>query len=197
MVFCQNCGANVAGRFCGSCGSSVGAVDPGASGSALAAASTPLPPTPSAPPPSRPAAAAGAAASAASLLAPTPAGRVAAAEPNSIGAKVKTWDESHLAVMDGLKRVYSQKIRPTEAAYKFDHFFSPLLNDADFDAKPMVLLMGQYSVGKTSFIKFLLERDFPGQRIGPEPTTDRYSRLSVCVGFPRHWAGFIMHHNPV
>jgi hypothetical protein len=26
----------------------------------------------------------------------------------------------------------------------------------------MVLLLGQYSVGKTSFIKFLLERDFPG-----------------------------------
>ena len=37
-----------------------------------------------------------------------------------------------------------------------------------------VLLLGQYSVGKTSFIQYLLERDFPGQRIGPEPTTDRF-----------------------
>jgi EH domain-containing protein 1 len=39
-------------------------------------------------------------------------------------------------VIDGLKRIYSQKVRPLEAAYKFDHFFSPLLNDSDFEAKP-------------------------------------------------------------
>ena len=38
----------------------------------------------------------------------------------------------------------------------------------------MVLLLGQYSVGKTSFIKYLLGRDFPGAHIGPEPTTDRF-----------------------
>ena len=38
----------------------------------------------------------------------------------------------------------------------------------------MVLLVGQYSVGKTSFIRYLLGRDFPGQHIGPEPTTDRF-----------------------
>jgi len=29
-------------------------------------------------------------------------------------------------------------------------------------------------VGKTSFIEFLLKRKFPGQRVGPEPTTDRF-----------------------
>jgi len=39
------------------------------------------------------------------------------------------------------------------------------------------LLVGQYSVGKTSFIRYLLGRDFPGQRIGPEPTTDRFTVL--------------------
>lgn len=44
-------------------------------------------------------------------------------------------------------------------------------------AKPQVMLIGQYSVGKTSFIKYLLGRDFPGQRIGPEPTTDRFTVL--------------------
>jgi EH domain-containing protein 1 len=38
-------------------------------------------------------------------------------------------------------------------------------------------LVGQYSVGKTSFIRYLLGRDFPGQRIGPEPTTDRFTVL--------------------
>merc|ERR1719334_1798305 len=46
------------------------------------------------------------------------------------------------------------------------------MEEADFDSKPMILLIGQYSTGKTSFIKYILERDFPGMRIGPEPTTD-------------------------
>ena len=50
-------------------------------------------------------------------------------------------------------------------------------------AKPQVLLVGQYSVGKTSFIKYLLGRDFPGQRIGPEPTTDRFTGAYRSVTF--------------
>jgi len=106
--------------------------------------------------------------------------------------KLNKWDESHDAIINGLKAMYASKVctyghrcphadlsiscihaiavcaffwmqvRPLEAAYRFENFFSPLLNDSDFEAKPMVLLLGQYSVGKTSFIKFLLERDFPG-----------------------------------
>ena len=61
--------------------------------------------------------------------------------------------------------------------------FASLLPDASqnlkitlfITAKPQVLLVGQYSVGKTSFIRYLLGRDFPGQRVGPEPTTDRFT----------------------
>ena len=43
-----------------------------------------------------------------------------------------------------------------------------LLTDAEIAAKPSVLLIGQYSVGKTTFIRNLVGRDF-GQRIGPVP----------------------------
>jgi EH domain-containing protein 1 len=32
----------------------------------------------------------------------------------------------------------------------------------------------QYSTGKTTFIKHLLNREYPGAHIGPEPTTDRF-----------------------
>ena len=77
-------------------------------------------------------------------------------------------------VVGGLKQLYKDHIKPVEALYKFGEFHSPMLEDSDFDAPPMVLMLGQYSVGKTSFIRYLLERDFPGQRIGPEPTTDRF-----------------------
>ncbi len=63
------------------------------------------------------------------------------------------------------------QIRPLEEAYKFGSFFSSLLTESDFEAKPSVLLLGQYSTGKTTFIKHLLGRDYPGIHIGPEPTT--------------------------
>ena len=65
----------------------------------------------------------------------------------------------------------------TTIASKYAHFSSPPMGPSDFDAKPMVLIMGQYSVGKTSFIRSLIQQDFPGQRIGPEPTTDRFTAI--------------------
>ncbi|GMI09302.1 hypothetical protein TrLO_g2055 [Triparma laevis f. longispina] len=78
-------------------------------------------------------------------------------------------------IFSGLKKMYKKKIRPLEISSKYGHFHSPPLGPSDFDAKPMVLLLGGYSVGKTSLIRYLLGRDFPGQRIGPEPTTDRFT----------------------
>lgn len=80
-------------------------------------------------------------------------------------------------IFAGLKRMYRKKILPLELASKYGHFHSPPLSPSDFEAKPLVLLLGQYSVGKTSFIRYLLGRDFPGIRIGPEPTTDRFNCL--------------------
>ncbi|XP_066259927.1 EH domain-containing protein 1-like isoform X1 [Euwallacea similis] len=77
-------------------------------------------------------------------------------------------------VLEGLKDIYKHKLLPLEEHYHFHEFHSPKLEDSDFEAKPMILLVGQYSTGKTTFIKYLLEREFPGIRIGPEPTTDRF-----------------------
>jgi GTPase SAR1 family protein len=95
----------------------------------------------------------------------------------------KTRDQevrSYLTVIEGLKEMYKTKLMPLEKEYKYGEFHSPYLNAGDFDAKPMVLLIGQYSTGKTTFIRYLLERDFPGMRIGPEPTTDRF--VSIMHG---------------
>ena len=80
-------------------------------------------------------------------------------------------------ILKGLARLYQKKILPIELASKYGHFHSPPLSPSDFDAPPMILLLGQYSVGKTSFIKYLLGRDFPGIRVGPEPTTDRFTAI--------------------
>ncbi|KAF5274540.1 hypothetical protein FQA39_LY07152 [Lamprigera yunnana] len=83
-------------------------------------------------------------------------------------------EEVYENVVQGLKNIYKHKLLPLESQYQFHDFHSPQLEDSDFDAKPMILLVGQYSTGKTTFIKYLLERDFPGIRIGPEPTTDKF-----------------------
>ncbi|CAH1153776.1 unnamed protein product [Phaedon cochleariae] len=82
--------------------------------------------------------------------------------------------EVYQSVVEGLKQIYKNKLLPLEESYQFHDFHSPKLEESDFDAKPMILLVGQYSTGKTTFIKYLLEREFPGIRIGPEPTTDRF-----------------------
>lgn len=88
--------------------------------------------------------------------------------------KEKESQSAYENVIEGLKNIYKSKLLPLEQAYKFNEFHSPPLDDSDFESKPMVLLVGQYSTGKTTFIKYLLESDFPGIRIGPEPTTDSF-----------------------
>ena len=135
-------------------------------------------------------------------------------------------------IVEGAKSVYFSKVRPLEQTYLIDIFHHPLLNLADFDARPMVMLIGQYSTGKTSFIRcagslgrpasssryeasarrastapsrhggrvggrvaavrgeaaslrqprrgrrrYLLQQDFPGMHIGPQPTTDKWQAI--------------------
>ncbi|XP_034024022.1 EH domain-containing protein 2-like [Thalassophryne amazonica] len=80
-------------------------------------------------------------------------------------------------VTEELKNLYYKRLLPIEKYYSFHHFHSPSYEDADFDNKPMVLVMGQYSTGKTTFIRYLIDQDFPGSRVGPEPTTDCFTAL--------------------
>eukprot|EP00250_Pteridium_aquilinum_P007074 c16868_g1_i1 orf=165-1427(+) len=78
------------------------------------------------------------------------------------------------SVSEGLKKLYMERLMPLEVTYHFNEFVSPLMTASEFDAKPQVMVLGQYSTGKTSFIKHLLRKEYPGAYIGPEPTTDRF-----------------------
>ncbi|XP_075871148.1 EH domain-containing protein 2-like [Nelusetta ayraudi] len=80
-------------------------------------------------------------------------------------------------VTEELRNLYHKRLLPIEKHCSFHHFHSPAYQDADFDSRPMVLVMGQYSTGKTTFIRYLLEEDFPGSRVGPEPTTDCFTAV--------------------
>ncbi|KAJ2320665.1 hypothetical protein IWW51_004581, partial [Coemansia sp. RSA 2702] len=50
-----------------------------------------------------------------------------------------------------LQKSYSKKIKPLEQAYCFEGFHSAPLTPQDIGSKPMILLLGQYSTGKTTF----------------------------------------------
>lgn len=64
--------------------------------------------------------------------------------------------EMYQTVTEGLQSLYSKKLLPLEETYLFHDFHSPALEPADFQSKPMVLLVGQYSTGKTTFIRYQL-----------------------------------------
>jgi polynucleotide 5'-kinase involved in rRNA processing len=71
-------------------------------------------------------------------------------------------------VVTNLKALYKNKVRPIEKATYFSKFHHSEILDSELQAKPIVLLVGQYSTGKTSFIKKLIGCDYPGIHIGPE-----------------------------
>jgi len=82
--------------------------------------------------------------------------------------------ESDSAVISELKALYKEKLLPIERSCQFHKFNQPEILDSELAAKPTVLLIGQYSTGKTTFIRNLIGMDYPEIHIGPEPTTDRF-----------------------
>ena len=56
-------------------------------------------------------------------------------------------------VGEGLSQHYNKSLKPFEEAHMFHALHSPPLEDADFTSRPSVLLVGQYSTGKTTFIR--------------------------------------------
>lgn len=62
--------------------------------------------------------------------------------------------DDYRPLMDELKETYRRKIRPLETTYNFEGFHSAPLSDSDIEAKPMVLLLGQYSTVCDLFFLF-------------------------------------------
>lgn len=79
-------------------------------------------------------------------------GRLAVMSIRRFWSNPKTIGDVNM-VTEELKNLYYKRLLPIEKHYCFNHFHSPSYEDADFDNKPMVLVMGQYSTGKTTFIR--------------------------------------------
>ncbi|KHN72997.1 EH domain-containing protein 4 [Toxocara canis] len=80
-----------------------------------------------------------------------------------------------------LKIAYDEKVKPTEIRHLYASFDTPPIRDPELFGKPTVMLLGQYSVGKTSMISYLLNGTYPGADIGPEPTTDIDGNKEQCT----------------
>ncbi|PHT57389.1 EH domain-containing protein 2 [Capsicum baccatum] len=85
------------------------------------------------------------------------------------------------SVRDGLKGLYNEKLKPLERTYRFNDFAS--LKESDFDAKTMVMLLGQYSTGKINFIKHLLKCNYPGSSFMHININDRPKIVSTLASF--------------
>lgn len=61
--------------------------------------------------------------------------------------------------LQDLKRVYENAIKPLETLYKYRDLSNRHFGDAEIFSKPLVLLMGPWSGGKSSMINYLTDNE--------------------------------------
>ncbi|TKR64187.1 hypothetical protein L596_024766 [Steinernema carpocapsae] len=76
-----------------------------------------------------------------------------------------------------LQTLYVKKVVPMEFLHIYHQFDTPPIDPAEWGSNPMILFLGQHSVGKTTMINHLIGKKYPGSQIGPEPTTDCFTAV--------------------
>jgi GTP-binding protein EngB required for normal cell division len=89
--------------------------------------------------------------------------------------------------LDLLRRTYTSKIQPLEQKTGFAELcksrgsFQYNLS-SESSERPLVLVLGQYSTGKTTLLNYILGRPYPGQVVSAEPTTDSFVLIQKGIG---------------
>lgn len=81
---------------------------------------------------------------------------------------------NELAVMRRLWQIYAETVLPLEQRSFYGHFHTRPMTVEEFEARPQVLLLGQYSTGKTSMVRWLTGTDSPHFDVRPQPSTDKF-----------------------
>jgi EH domain-containing protein 1 len=66
---------------------------------------------------------------------------------------------------------------PIERKSYYEHFHAPPISPEEFEARPQVLFLGQYSTGKTSMVQWLANRKTAYFDIRPQPSTDKFMAI--------------------
>lgn len=83
------------------------------------------------------------------------------------------------SLLRALQDIYTKRMAALENRVHFTRCYEMTeLTESYFNSKPLVLVLGQYSTGKSTMIAKLLGSEYPGVRIGPEPTTDKFVVVS-------------------
>jgi len=94
-------------------------------------------------------------------------------------ATLHTESEMYESIRKDLIRIFTESdMLPLEFASDFHEFHLNRLNHSYFTSKPIVLLMGQCSAGKTSFIRYLLKSDYPGSTMNSNAV---FNESFMCV----------------
>jgi len=108
-------------------------------------------------------------------MAPLPgphAGSHAPAEPERAAASESRAQERQ--AMRRLWQIYSRSVLPAESKSHFEHFSARPITAEEFESRPQVLLLGQYSTGKTSMVRWLTGSSSPHFDVRPQPSTDKF-----------------------
>ena len=101
------------------------------------------------------------------------AASMAVTSDSSFASTEQTQPES----MRQLEQHYVRSVLPVEIKYRFDimKLLAPKRASSFKATKPLILLVGPYSSGKTTLIHYLVGQDVPGTRISPEPVDDGFT----------------------
>jgi len=100
-----------------------------------------------------------------------------AAQPLGSGQALpqdSTENATQKEVMRQLWNLYEEVVLPIEEESHFPHFHNQPVTKLEFLSNPQVLIVGQYSTGKTSMIKWLTQSNSNYFDVRPQPSTDKF-----------------------
>lgn len=93
--------------------------------------------------------------------------------------KEEAIDKAAETTLKELKRIYENAIKPLETLYKYRDLSNRHFGDPEIFSKPLVLLMGPYSGGKSSIVNYLTDNEYTDNslRTGAEPSPAYFNIL--------------------
>lgn len=82
-------------------------------------------------------------------------------------------------ILRDLKRIYDSAIKPLETEYKYRDLSNRHFGDAEIFSKPLVLLMGPWSGGKSTVLNYLSENEYTSHSI--RSGRDQFKKYKYCI----------------